>query len=93
MTIQQLEALRAQLVRAQRLENACVRKLNSLLVAGLSDRAAYRHLVDRCAAARQRSIAAYEAWSAAVARLGEAAPYGREQAYDTDERRAADGTS
>jgi hypothetical protein len=70
ITVQQLEELRATLVRAQRAENACVRKLNAVLVASPTDRTTFPQLAARCHAARVRSVAAYEAWSAAVERFG-----------------------
>ena len=71
MSMQQLNELRAQLVRAQRAENACVRKLNALLLATPTDRGAYVNLLARCHAARERSVAAYDAWARAVERFGE----------------------
>jgi GrpB-like predicted nucleotidyltransferase (UPF0157 family) len=68
MTMQQLEDLRTRLVRAQRAENTCVRKLNAMLMTSPSDRTAYDKLAEECHAARQRSTAAYKAWSDAVGR-------------------------
>jgi hypothetical protein len=66
MSIEELEALRAQLARAQLVENRCVRRLNALISANLSDRTQYRDLVAACQAARERSVAAYDAWNRAV---------------------------
>jgi hypothetical protein len=71
MAMQQLEELRTLLVRAQRAENACVRKLNAHLIANGSDRITYERLVAQCRSARERSLAAYEEWTKAVARCGE----------------------
>ena len=70
MTMQQLEELWAQLLRAQRTENAYVRQLNALILASPSDRTSYDRLAEQCHAARLRSTEAYDEWSKAVARYG-----------------------
>lgn len=74
--MQLLEELRALLVRAQRAENACVQKLNALLASNPTDRVAYQQLTERCLATRQRSVAAYDAWSRAARRFADSASDG-----------------
>lgn len=64
-TIEQLSELRARLVRAQRRENAAIRKMSEFSLKG-GDRATFKRLLDDVHRARVESVALYEQWNAAV---------------------------
>jgi hypothetical protein len=64
-TLEQLSDLRARLVRAQRLENAAIRKMSAFSAKG-GDKATFQRLLDDVHRARMASVALYEQWNAAV---------------------------
>jgi hypothetical protein len=65
-TLEDLEAIRARLVRSQRDEATAIRKLNELSMKRQADKAAFDKLLADAKATRDRALAAYEAWSRAV---------------------------
>ena len=71
MSLEELEALRAALVRAQRKENACIRKLSAFMQSTPKDRSGFRDLLAECQSARGATMAAYKAWIRAAEAAGE----------------------
>ena len=64
--IEDLGELRTRLVRAQRAENAAVRKLSDVLSRNTLDKAAIKRLQYEVHIAREYAHAAYEAWNRAA---------------------------
>lgn len=73
MSLEQLEALRVALVRAQRDENACIRRLSEFMLTHPADRFGFRDLMGKCVAARAATVTAYDAWIRAAQQAGEPA--------------------
>ena len=69
-TSTQLHELRDRLVRAQRAENKAIRELSEFSTERQSsDKTRFKQLLDAVHLARERSLAAYEAWNQAVRAL------------------------
>lgn len=81
-TLQQLTDLRARLVRAQRRENAAIRKMSEFSLNG-GDKAIFKRLLDDVHRARLESVNLYEQWNAAVQAAEETA-FGESHAVAKD---------
>jgi hypothetical protein len=65
----ELEEVRARLVRAQRIENLAIRQLSKVSSRTTMDRESFNRLMAKAQETRRASLAAYEDWLQAVERF------------------------